>query len=507
MKYLVTSGEMKEYDKNTIVHMGIPSLVLMERAALAVRDEIFRIWEQQNCGKNVLVVTGSGNNGADGLALARLLAESGFEVTVYEWGSPDYRTQEYRKQKEILGFYEIIYAEDLSDLKQKYDFVVDGIFGVGLSRPVNENCAQIIKRMNALQGNKIAIDIPSGIHADSGRIMGEAFLADVTVTFGFGKRGLYLFPGADYAGRIVTAPIGITERSFLRKTPEMFIFEESLKGLLPKRRRDGNKGTFGKVLLIAGWEYMAGAGILAAQALLRTGAGMVKVFCSEQNREILQGAVPEAMYGNKESLQKDLKWADVIVAGPGLGQSEKACQILRQVLEEIKETRKSLLLDADALNLLGEKEALKKILQGAFNPSVIMTPHMGELARLSGYTIDFVKTHITEVAKEEALAYDSVMVCKDARTLVFMSNHPMYLNVNGNSGMATAGSGDVLSGIIGALLAQGQSPFSAACVGVYLHGMAGDRAAGRYSEYGVTASGITAQIEEIMKGSIAHGCP
>lgn len=501
MKYLVTSAEMKEYDNRTIERIGIPALVLMERAALAVRDEICALTKLHHTCKKVLIAVGSGNNGADGLALGRLLCGEGYQVYIYECGSLDKTTDSYKKQRNILQYYPVSFLKELKEIEAAYDFVVDGIFGVGLSRMVNEKYAQIIQRLNETKAIKIAVDIPSGIDATTGEVMGCAFRADLTVTFGFAKYGLYLYPGTEYAGKIVTASIGIDESSFFGDKPQMFYYDENIVDLLPDRKKNGNKGTFGKVLLIAGWEHMAGAAILCGKALLQTGAGMVKVFCSEENRTLLQCAFPEAMYGDADSLLKDLDWADVVVMGPGLGQSAKAQEVLGNVLKEISVKEKRMVLDADALNLIPLNESLKEAVKACGARKVVMTPHMGELSRLYGESISYVKSHIMEVAKETSLDYDSVMVCKDARTLIYEDAKPMCLNVVGNSGMATAGSGDVLAGIIGALLAQGMDTYEAACVGVYLHALAGDGAAQRVSEYGVTASRIISQIEELMKGS------
>ena len=489
MKYLVTSAEMKEYDNNTIERIGIPALVLMERAAMAVRDAILKDCSPSR-NKKVLIAVGNGNNGADGLALGRLLSEEDFSVSVLECGNPENATECYKRQKEILKFYDVKFLNGQEKAEDTYDEVVDGIFGVGLSRLVNEKYSEMIEWLNEKKGLKVAIDIPSGIDGTTGKVMGAAFRADITVTFGFAKRGLYLYPGAEYAGKVALADIGINSKGFFGHVPEMFLYDESIEMLLPMRRKDGNKGTFGKVLLIAGWENMAGAAVMSAKAVLRMGAGMVKVFCSEQNRQVLQCAVPEAMYTDRDSFLKDIKWADVIVAGPGLGRSKEAEQVLEQLMKEAK----PILLDADALNLVAEGKVIVPP-----KSRIVMTPHVGELSRLTGKEIAEVKSCFEEVAKEAALDYDSVMVCKDARTLVYAAGKPMYLNVTGNSGMATAGSGDVLAGMIGGLLAQGMDLFEAACAGVYLHGLAGDAAAENVSEYGVTATAIIAGIAEMLE--------
>lgn len=497
MKYIVTSEEMKEYDNNTIEKIGVPALVLMERAALALRDKILEwISYEGRSEKKILIATGTGNNGADGLALARLLSEKGLKVSILECGQEKKATESYGQQKEILRYYPVTYLEDLSDLKDEYDVVVDGIFGVGLTREITGNAAEIITILNGFKGKKIAIDIPSGVHGTTGEIMGTAFLAEETVTFGFAKRGLCLYPGASKAGKITVADIGIDAHGFFGKEPEIFTYDEEPGALMPKRIRDGNKGIFGKVYILAGWETMAGAGILSAKACLQAGAGMVKVFCEEKNRCILQSAAAEVMYGNRDTLEKDAAWADVFVAGPGLGQSDEAAEALQTLMNLSKELNKPMVLDADALNLLAAGKVMApKGLQ------MIMTPHIGELSKLTGKEISYIKTHLVEVAKAAALDYDSIMVCKDARTYVHGFRSVGYLNLTGNSGMATAGSGDVLSGVIAGLLAQGQKPFEAACVGVYLHGLAGDMAAGLHTEYGVTAMRIVSQIEDVMKGS------
>ncbi len=501
MKYLVTSSEMKEYDNNTIERIGIPALVLMERAALAVRDcimEKIRGCTDRRCTDRdcrVLIAVSCGNNGADGLALARLLSEEGMEVSVAESSDMTHATDNYLRQRKILRYYQVKFVQVSALLGKEYDVVVDGVFGVGLSRAVSGKYAEVIETLNRTSGMKVAIDIPSGICGTTGAVLGCAFKADMTVTFGFVKRGLVLYPGAEYAGEVRTAKIGIDEHAFFGHEPELFSFDESPEALLPKRKKDGNKGTFGKVLLIAGWETMAGAAVMSALAVLRTGAGMVKVLCGEENRKILQCAVPEAMSAGKDTLKRDIVWADVIIAGPGLGTSAEAAKVLQTAIDISGDM--PIILDADALNLLAAGRI--KVGRGR---KIVMTPHVGEMSRLTGKEISHIKSHIVEVAKAASLDYDSVMVCKDVRTCVAAPEEYLgYLNVSGNSGMATAGSGDVLAGVIGSLIAQGQKPFPAACTGVYLHGLAGDDAAKKHSEYGVTAMRIAAEIEEIMKGS------
>ena len=497
VKYIVTTKQMKEYDNNTIEKIGIPALVLMERAALALQKAIRQDVED---ARSALIVCGTGNNGGDGLALARLLCEAGTRVSVCIFGREEKATEQFQSQRHILEHYpvKVLCGEAALQALEAYakffagfDVVVDALFGVGLSRNVEGDYEKVIAYMNQIRGRKVAADIPSGIHGDSGRVMGAAFRADVTVTFGFGKRGMYLYPGCEYCGRVRVADIGISEAAFGENVPEAFIYEEGPWSLMPERKKDGNKGTFGKVLVIAGFEKMAGAAVLCAKAVLKTGAGMVKVLAGEENRGILQTSVPEALWGSREGLLEDLRWADVAVVGPGMGKSTLTAELLKQVF---KTAEIPLILDADALNLISERDSLQKLVR-AYPAEVVMTPHMGELSRLLKRPVAELKEDIFAVAESAAKDYNVVMVCKDAKTVVANPEGRLYLNITGNDGMATAGSGDVLSGMLGGILAQQRDAFTAATIGVYVHGLAGDYAKVLHTEHGVTASNIIENIE------------
>ena len=488
MKYLVTAQEMKQYDKNTIEYLGIPGPVLMERAALAAEEFLKERFDAAKMRTKVLIFAGMGNNGGDGLALARLLASDGYVVEVRQVGEADKATDERKAQWQILQHFPV--KTDSNEGIEEYDIIVDAIFGVGLSRSVEGIYAEAVEWMNAAGGFKLALDIPSGICSDTGRVLGCAFRADATVTFGFCKRGLVLYPGAEYAGEVRTVNIGIGEESLLGQIPGMYTLEKGTVRL-PRRNPAGNKGTFGKALLVAGSNGMAGAAILSARAAYRTGAGMVKVITVEENRQILQQGIPEALYGSCRQLSESLEWADVIAIGPGIGKDEQARQCLRTVIEK---SVKPLILDADALNLLAEQsgESLVEQLhsQGAEGRIIILTPHVGELSRLLGCTVAECKKDLIGCAEILAERFGAIAVAKDARTVVCRDRGPHYLNTTGNSGMATAGSGDVLTGVILGLLAQGEEAYTAAVTGVYLHGLAGETAARKHSEYGVMAGDI-----------------
>lgn len=488
MKYLVTAQEMKQYDKNTIEYLGIPGPVLMERAALAAEDFLKERFDAVKERTKVLIFAGMGNNGGDGLALARLLAADGYTAAVRCVGDPEKATEQWKSQWQTLQHFPV--KTDSNTQTDEYNVIVDALFGVGLSRPVEGVYAEAVKEMNEAKGFKLALDVPSGICSDTGRVLGCAFRADVTITFGFCKRGLVMYPGADYAGQVQNANVGIGPESFLGQIPEMYTMEKG-ENCLPDRASSGNKGTFGKALLVAGSNGMAGAAILAARAAYRTGAGMVKVITAEENRQILQQGIPEALYGSCRQLAESLEWADVIAIGPGIGREEQALQCLKTVVEK---SRKPLVLDADALNLLAEENgktlAEELRTQGAEGRTILLTPHVGELARLLHRTIPECKQDLPGCAKALAEQFHGVAVPKDARTVVCKEQGAYYLNTTGNSGMATAGSGDVLTGVITGLLAQGMDDSQAAVNGVYLHGLAGECAAELHTEYGVMAGDI-----------------
>lgn len=485
MKYLVTSAEMKKYDNNTIDKIGIPGVVLMERAALTVMEQITESGAVRKAeATKVLIMAGMGNNGGDGLALARLLSEQDYQVTVWCVGEETKASSQWKQQREVLRNFPVTISSNVPQME--YDILVDALFGVGLSREVTGSYLEAIKYFNQLQGYKIAVDVPSGLDADTGLVLGCAVKADVTVTFGFCKRGLVFYPGCEYAGKVITTEIGIGEQSFWGETPTMFYYDEPVKELVPQRLPNGNKGTFGKVLIIAGSVNMAGAAILAAKAAYRTGAGMVKVITPPENRVVMQETLPEALLGTVEDLEKSLEWADVVLIGPGMGKGEEALFCLNRVLQE-KEI--PIVIDADGLNLLAEHKELQKTLSERAGET-ILTPHVGEFSRLTGEAISVLKEDLAGWGQQWAKQLNAVMVVKDARTFICREQSPVCVNLRGNSGMATAGSGDVLAGIIVGLWAQNRDAFDAACVGVSLHAAAGDESAERLGEHGLMAGDI-----------------
>lgn len=501
MQYAVTAAEMKLYDQKTISEIGIPSLVLMERAAL---ETVRVLLAERKEIKRVLIVSGTGNNGGDGLAVGRILASRGVKVSFLLAGKWEKLSKETALQKDILlnsGFSILRKMEN-----EEYNIVIDALFGIGLSRDVEGEYAELIHAINTLKnrGSYIcSLDIPSGICANTGKVMGCAVRADLTTAFAFAKRGELLYPGREYTGKLVVCDIGIPTVVLENQYPEAACLErKDVIRKLPVRRPDGNKGTFGKVLLIAGSRDMCGACILAGSSAFKAGAGMVKIITPECNREILQSTLPETMlysYSDMpepEKLREALDWADIVAIGPGLGTGEAACFMVRYFLEN---SEIPMVLDADALNLIGRDQELAELLAHKNGENIVLTPHPGELVRLLEADMAGYRKDRMGMIREVLQKYSCILVAKDAVTIVAGKNiKEQLINTSGNDGMAVAGSGDVLTGIISGLMAQKMACFEAAGLGVFLHGLAGEEACRSNGRYGMMAMDIVKQLPKVM---------
>ena len=500
MFYLAGREEMQNIDRLTIENDGIPGILLMERAAISILEEINSRLKQgsDGDGRNVsgeknrplacLVVVEGGNNGGDGLALARLLHQQGEQVQVCYINGLKRVSESFETQLEIVKKLGIDILDTIPH--EAYDVVVDGIFGVGLKREIGGVWKDTIDIMNSMAGFKIAIDLPSGVDASTGQILETAFRADLTVTFGLYKRGLMLYPGCDMAGTVVVRDIGFSKEAIDYDTSDMT--------RLPARVNSSNKGTYGRVAVIAGSRDMSGAASYAAEAVYRVGAGLVKVYTHTYNRNVIGCTVPEAVlmfYDDEESAvccaEDALNWADVILIGPGLGRSPEACAMVKIIVNRAEQP---VVVDADGLNIIS---CDLDILRDHRGP-VIITPHMGEMARLTGMAITDIKKNILKVCKDFAMEYNIIDVLKDARTTV-SSGDKVYINTSGNNGMSTAGAGDILAGIIAGLIATGLMPEEAAPLGVYIHGLAGDTAAGYRGKTGMIARDIVDAIPQVIR--------
>lgn len=494
MQLWVNAAQMKAADQYTIQKLGVPSLELMEHAAQAC----VQVLEDEKVDlSHVCVVCGSGNNGGDGFAIARILQNNRYSVETFCVGNPEHYTEETQEQmhrlQECGG--KITYG---MPQENSYSVVIDAVFGVGLSRKVEGRYRQVIEQMNRMRGTKFAVDIPSGLSATTGCILGCAFKADYTVTFQLKKIGLELSQGRTMAGRVIVPDIGISTDSICEDQEIVRTAGKDIyRKMLPDRPEDSNKGTYGRLLVIAGSKGMAGAAYLNAHAAYMTGAGLVRVYTSSDNREILQTLLPEAIITtyeeyNKEELLSLLTWADSVCIGSGLGMSRLSEKILKTVIEYVKVP---CLIDADGLNLLAEnKNYLNQMAERRF----VITPHMKEMSRLTGTPVEELKADRIQILKDFISRYRITCVLKDSRTLIASEEKGIRMNLTGNSAMAKAGSGDVLAGVISGWMVQGKEAEDAAELGTYIHGLSGDLAKFEKGVYSVMARDLIEYISKAL---------
>lgn len=492
MIYLPTGEQMRRADLYTIEEIGVPSMVLMERAAL----EVVRCMEEEQLDfRKVLVVCGSGNNGGDGYAIARLLHLKGHDVTIFFAGNSQKRSEENAQQAKIAVHYEIPVITNLDT--EEYSVIIDALFGTGLKREITGHYREILCSVNQMTGEKVAVDLPSGIHDTTGAQMGIAFCADLTVAIAFPKRGLFLQEGNVCAGKILTGDIGISSETFSEGTVTFGYEKQDLFLGFPKRKKNSHKGSYGKVLMIAGSKGMSGAAYLSAKAAYAVGAGLVQIYTHEENRVILQQLLPEAIITtydtfDSEQLEKLIQWADLIGIGCGLGKSDTAERVMQYTL---KRALVPCVVDADGINILSKHMEWIEVT----NALIVLTPHMKEMSRMLQCSVKELIEQRMERLHAFVERYKVVCVLKDARTLVAKEHRNTYLNLSGNAAMAKAGSGDVLAGVIVGILAQQCEPYTSACLGVFLHGLAGDMARDKKGAYSVLASDLVAEISSVLK--------
>lgn len=492
MIYLPTGEQMRRADLYTIEEIGVPSMVLMERAAL----EVVRCMEEEQLDfRKVLVVCGSGNNGGDGYAIARLLHLKGHDVTIFFAGNSQKRSEENAQQAKIAAHYEIPVITNLDT--EEYSVIIDALFGTGLKREITGHYREILCSVNQMTGEKVAVDLPSEIHDTTGAQMGIAFCADLTVAIAFPKRGLFLQEGNVCAGKILTGDIGISSETFSEGTVTFGYEKQDLFLGFPKRKKNSHKGSYGKVLMIAGSKGMSGAAYLSAKAAYAVGAGLVQIYTHEENRVILQQLLPEAIITtydtfDSEQLEKLIQWADLIGIGCGLGKSDTAERVMQYTL---KRALVPCVVDADGINILSKHMEWIEVT----NALIVLTPHMKEMSRMLQCSVKELIEQRMERLHAFVERYKVVCVLKDARTLVAKEHRNTYLNLSGNAAMAKAGSGDVLAGVIVGILAQQCEPYTSACLGVFLHGLAGDMARDKKGAYSVLASDLVAEISSVLK--------
>lgn len=519
-EYLLSKKEMMTYDNNAINKMNMPQQVLIERAAVAVASYVLNNFPSIN--KQILVVCGNGNNGADGVAAGRILKEYGYNVEILVTVEEEDYSEMINRQINIALNYEIPVIHELDN--KEYDIIIDALFGIGLNRSIAGDYSNLIKKLNKKRGYKISVDIPSGIDCDTGEILGAAFNADTTVTFGFYKRGHYLREGPRHCGSIVRRNIGLNSYCFFGKKPEMFMYiydDDHNNKIDIGRNPEGNKGSFGKVLLIAGREDMSGACVLSAKSALRSGCGMVSVLTEDANRGVMIGALPECIvhtYKDKEDIPKIFEeaenWADIIAVGPGIGTDDISLKLLQMA---IFNSKKPLIIDADAINILARNKRLKiQLLDRQGNEDtrrpIIFTPHIKEFARLSEKSIADIQADKAAVCQFFSRQFHCILALKDAYTVV-CENDNIYINIICNDAMATAGSGDVLTGLMASFLSQyvkkeylvehpeadsKDFPFYAAAMSVFVHSRAGIKASEMNGRSYMIASDVIEKYGEVL---------
>lgn len=517
---VLTGQQMKELDQQAIEGMGIPSLVLMENAGKSALQIIKKFFPNLE-NKRIVVFSGKGNNGGDGLVVARHLYNAGVSVKVFILGEKEELSPETKTNSQIL---ENIIGEGNSELTLDYlpteksldqakraisqaDLIIDALLGIGIKGAVRGYYKTAIKLINQSPGQVCSIDVPSGLEADTGRVEGECVGASLTVTMELPKLGCLFYPGKRYVGELKIAEVGYPKNLIEKyKSGYELIDETFVKKKLPVRDPYSHKGDYGRVFILAGSKGMTGAASLAAESALRSGAGLVYLGIPESLNQILEAKLTEVITLplpesegalNREAFPHIVEFLeemqiDSVALGPGLSQKERVAKLINKLLPEI---RSPLVIDADGLNnLVSNSQILKKL-----EAEIILTPHPGELSRLIGKGINEIEANRVSIAKETAAEYSAILTLKGVPTVTATPIGELFINPTGNTGLASGGSGDVLCGLIAGFLAQGMEAEYSASIGAYLHGLIADRCVPKTGERGIIAGDLVRGIPHILK--------
>lgn len=518
----VTAKVMQQLDRRTIEEYGIPGIELMEmagaNAAAIIHERYAGVSEP-----SVLIFAGKGNNGGDGLVIARLLADRGWQVEVILFAAVeilagDVRTNYAALPESVMVLpCEGLLPDNLADLCRGCTVLVDALFGTGLTNGLSGLFADAAILAKASGRPVVAVDIPSGVDATTGRVSGEAFLAELTITFGAAKVGQLLYPGAAHCGELVVTDIGIP-MSLLAEAPGVTLLDEAHAAtLLQPRSRTAHKGSNGHVMIVAGSVGKSGAAAMAANSAMRSGAGLVTLAVPSSIHTVLELKTTETMTFplsslpsgslSHDSFAEIMSLADgktVMAIGPGIGTEMETAALVRSI---IAGSELPLVIDADGLNAVAEDLTVISM-SGA--PFMIMTPHPGEMSRLAGVTIADVESSRLETASSFAMLHNVYLVLKGARTIIAAPDGRIAINGSGNPGMASGGTGDVLTGVTAAMVAQGYDPFAACCLGVFSHGLAADLVSAEKGEIGLIATDIQEMLpyafRRILEGSRGASC-
>ena len=492
---IATSQIMKNIDNYCIDVLGIPGIVLMENAALKVMKNI----PENN--KNFVIVCSSGNNGGDGFVVARHLLNRGDYVEVFFLGSEGNMSADALVNFNIIGnmgvkIIKVNKNEDLKILRESIihcDMTIDAIFGTGLSREVKGIYSLAITIINENSKYILSIDVPSGFECNSGKVMGNCIISNKTVTFELYKKGFLAYDTDSFTGEIVIEKIGIPRSVVDKFHEDEYIMDiDFIKGLIKKRNKDSHKGDYGRTLILAGSLGFTGAAYISTQAAVRSGAGLVTLGCDSSIQNILSGKLVEAMTAStndEKRLDSLITKSNCIAIGPGLGSNSGTLNLLEKVLLNSK---CPVVIDSDGLNVLeGKLEMFKNK-----KCKIVLTPHMGEMARISGFSIDEINENKMDIAKEFAKKYDVVLLLKGFNTII-TDGKTLYINPTGSSAMASGGMGDCLTGIIASFISQGYDILTAACAGAYVHGYCGDKLSKKM--FCVNANHILEALPSIIK--------
>jgi yjeF C-terminal region, hydroxyethylthiazole kinase-related/yjeF N-terminal region len=499
--------ELRKIDRACVEELGIPMMVLMENAVL----KLFKHAINLN-GDCCTVVCGTGNNGGDALGLARHLKAAGKMVFVFILGNIEKGSEAFLTNYKILcnmGL-KIKKINDEQDIVmlikaiQESGYVVDGIFGTGLNRSVEGIYNRVIDTINTYSAYTLCIDIPSGMHCDTGEVLGNCVRGSLTVSFELTKLGFFSYGSRELTGDVIVESIGIP-KSIINKCCDKIFVTDSLyiKEAIRKRDLYSHKGDFGRVIIIGGSKGFYGAPVIAAEAAMSCGSGLVTAAASEDVLQVLKYRLKEAMtveVGN-DRFKETLKRSDCAAIGPGLGTDETSISILREVID--RTSSYPLVLDADALNILAKHSNMMRKLEekAKEGKSAVITPHPGEMSRLTGETIEVINSYRVEIAREYAREKGIIVLLKGYNTVI-TDGEQVYINPTGNSAMASGGMGDCLTGIIASLIGQGLEPLKAAVCGAYIHGYSGDKLS--ESMHSVTATDINKFLPFALKEMLYH---
>jgi NAD(P)H-hydrate epimerase len=507
----MTRAQMREYDRLAIEHYGVPGVVLMENAGRGAANVVESLLSPT---APVAIVAGGGNNGGDGFVVARHLTNRGHPVRVYLVAPRNKLSRDAQTNLHIFSkmggvVLDCPAAGALASHQEALDqaeVIVDALLGTGLTRDVQGPALEAIELLNRLAPPKVALDIPSGVCSDSGHVLGAAVRAVATATFGFLKRGLLLFPGAEMAGAVHVVGIGAPLVAADRAGHDGQLLQEGdVRGLLRPRAPNSHKGSFGHLLIMAGGQGKTGAAILCAESAMRAGAGLVTLVSSLEGQRALETKTREVMLDHVldrtdsplsekavKKLGQLLEGKRAIAVGPGCSTHPAVASLVARLLAEAKQP---MVVDADALTILADNPNALRDASG----ELVLTPHPGEMARLMGTDVTTVQADRVGAARSQAERFGAVVVLKGAHTVIATPDGKLFINPTGNPGMASGGSGDVLTGLIGAFLAQGMDGLEAACLGVYLHGFAGDQAACTKGERGLVATDLIDAVPAILR--------